>query len=130
MAPHPGMHVCCPACEGPIPDLLGEITDEPGDVIAGRRATDCYYCGAPLLCTGLDAVSIAPSIPPPAKRTAVKRDMKFGDLAGVEAWRLAVEQALRDEASSPHRDPRLPPILRTQMVNKFGRRAFEGYPWE
>jgi hypothetical protein len=28
-SPHPGMHVLCPACEGPIPDLLGELTDDP-----------------------------------------------------------------------------------------------------
>ena len=26
-SPHPGMHVLCPVCEGPIPDLLGELTE-------------------------------------------------------------------------------------------------------
>ena len=28
MAPHPGMHVCRPVGDGPIPDLPGELTDE------------------------------------------------------------------------------------------------------
>jgi hypothetical protein len=129
MAPHPGMHVRCPACEGPIPDLLAEITDEPVDIIAGRRTTDCYYCGAPLIYLGLGMVSTGPADPLPARRTAAKRDVKFGGANGVDAWRLAVEQALRDEASSPHRDPRLPHITRTQMINKFGCRAFERYVW-
>lgn len=65
----------------------------------------------------------------PAKRTARKRDIKFGDLAGVYAWVVDVEKALEDEAKDPHRDPKLPPIIRTKMVNKFGRRALEGYTW-
>jgi hypothetical protein len=32
-SPHPGMHVLCPVCEGPMPDLLGELTDEPAAII-------------------------------------------------------------------------------------------------
>ncbi len=128
-SPHPGMHVLCPACEGPIPDLLGELTDEPAGINAGSRATDCYYCGVPLLCPGLGALLVAPGQPPPAKRTARKRDIKFGDAAGVDAWRAGVEQALQDEVNNPHRDPNLPPITRTKMVNKFGQRALEGYAW-
>jgi hypothetical protein len=40
-----------------------------------------------------------------------------------------MEQALRDEANNRQRDPMLPPIVRTTMVNKFGKRAFEGYRW-
>jgi len=55
--------------------------------------------------------------------------MKFGDVSGVNAWRAGVEQALQDEANNPHRDPNLPAITRTRMVNKFGKRAFEGYTW-
>src|SRR5439155_24463059 len=47
--PHPGMHVLCPVCEGPIPDLLGERTDEPAGINAGTRPTDCYSCETPLL---------------------------------------------------------------------------------
>ena len=128
-SPHPGMHVLCPVCEGPIPDLLGELTDEPAGINAGARATDCYYCGTPLLCPGVGVLLVAPGQPPPAKRTARKRDMKFGDLAGVDAWRDGVEQALKDEANNLHRDPNLPPINRTKMVNKFGQRALEGYAW-
>jgi hypothetical protein len=128
-SPHPGMHVVCPVCEGPIPDLLGELTDEPAAINVGARTTDCYYCGAPLLCPGLGSLILGPAQPPPARRTARKRDLKFGDESGVDVWRAGVEQALHDEAINPHRDPRLPPITRTMMVNKFGRRAFEGYPW-
>ncbi len=128
-SPHPGMHVLCPVCEGPIPDLLGELTDEPAAINAGSRATDCYYCGVPLLCPGLGSLVVAPGQPPPARRTARKRDIKFGDLAGVDAWCAAIEQALQDEANNPHRDPKLPPITRTKMVNKFGQRALEGYAW-
>jgi hypothetical protein len=120
------MHVLCPACEGPIPDLLGELTDESAAINAGTRATDCYYCGAPLLCPGLGSLLVAPG-QPLAKRTAHKRDIKFGDAAGVDAWRAGVEQALLDEANN--RDPSSPPITRTKMVNKFGQRAFEGYAW-
>src|SRR5262249_19924772 len=101
-SPHPGMHVLCPVCEGPIPDLLGELTDEPTGINAGSRATDCYYCGAPLLCLGLGSLVLTSSVPAPAKRTARKRDMKFGDVAGLDAWRAAVEQALQDEANNPH----------------------------
>ena len=128
-SPHPGMHVLCPVCEGPIPDLLGELTDEPAGINAGTRATDCYYCGAPLLCPGLGVLLVAPALPPPARRTARRRDIKFGDVSGVDAWRAGVEQALQDEANNPHRDPSLPRITKTKMVNKFGQRAFEGYPW-
>jgi hypothetical protein len=40
VSPHPGMHVLCPLCEKPIPDLLGELTDEPASINAGTRATD------------------------------------------------------------------------------------------
>ena len=89
-SPHPGMHVLCPVCEGPIPDLLGELTDEPAAINSGTRATDCYYCEAAL---------------------------------------LYIEQALQDEANNPHRDPNLPPITKTKMVNRFGQRAFEAYTW-
>ena len=130
MAPHPGLHVCCPVCEGPIPDLLGELTDEPLPVISGNRATDCYYCGTPLICPGLGVLLVGPSDRPPARRTAARRDMKFGDARGLAAWKAGVEQALLDEANNPHRDPNLPAITRTGMVNKFGKRAFEGYSWE
>src|SRR5271165_2624977 len=66
--PHPGMHVVCPQCEGPIPDLLGELTDEPAGINVGTRATDCYYFGAPLLCPGLGLLLIAPGLSPPARR--------------------------------------------------------------
>jgi len=129
MAPHPGMYVCCPVCEGPMPDLLGELTDELAAISMGNRATDCYYCGTPLVCPGLGVLLVGPSDPPPAQRTAARRDIKFGDASGVDAWVADVEQALRDEANNPHRDPHLPAITRTQMVNKFGKRAFEGYLW-
>jgi hypothetical protein len=78
------MHVLCPVCEGPIPDLLGELTDEPAAINA-TRATDCYYCEAPLLCPGLGSLLVVPVPPPPAKRTAGKRDIKFGDASGVDA---------------------------------------------
>jgi hypothetical protein len=128
-SPHPGMHVVCPICDGPIPDLLGELTDEPAGINGGTRATDCYYCGAPLLCPGLGLLLVAPASPLPARRTARKRDIKFGDVNGVDDWRAAIEQALQDEANNSHRDPRLPPIIKTTMVNKFGQRAFEGYSW-
>jgi len=123
------MHVLCPVCEGPNPDLLGELTDDPGGINAGTRATDCYYCGAPLLCPGLGALLVAPASMPFARRTAVKRDIKFGNANGVDAWRVGVEQALQDEANNPHRDPNSPRIIKTKMVNKFGQQAFEGYPW-
>jgi hypothetical protein len=119
------MHVLCPACEGPIPDLLGELTDEPAGINAGTRSIDCYYCGAALLCPGLGSLVVAPASP----RTARRRDTKFGDASGVDAWRAGVEQALHDEANNPHRDPKLPPITKTKMVNKFGRQALEGYAW-
>jgi hypothetical protein len=128
-SPHPGMHVLCPVCEGPIPDLLGELTDEAAGINAGTRATDCYYCGATLLCPGLGSLLVASASLPPARRTARKRDIKFGDLSGVDAWRAGVEQALQDEANNPQRDPNLPPIIKTTMVNKFGQRALEGYSW-
>jgi hypothetical protein len=123
------MHICCPVCEGPIPDLLAELTDELAAISTGTRAIDCYYCGAPLICPGLGPLLIGPTDPPPARRTARKRDIKFSDPGGIDGWRMDVEQALRDEANSSHRDPALPPIARTQMVNKLGRRAFEGYVW-
>ncbi len=129
MAPHPGLHVCCPVCEGPIPDLLGELTDEPAAIIRGSRATDCYYCGTPLVCPGLDVLLVGPRDPPPARRTAARRDMKFGDASGIDAWLANVEQALQDEANNPLRDPNLAAITRTHMVNKFGKRAFEEYAW-
>jgi len=99
-SPHPGMHVLCPVCEGPIPDLLGELTDEPAAINAGTRATDCYYCGAPLICPALGSLLVSAG-QQPARRTARKRDIKFGDLSGVNAWRVGVEQALEDEANNP-----------------------------
>jgi hypothetical protein len=117
-------------CEGPVPDLLGELTDEPAAINAGTRATDCYYCGVSLLCPGLGSLLVAPGPLPPARRTARKRDLKFGDATGVDAWLAGVEQALHDEANNPHRDPNLSPITRTKMVNKFGQRALEKYPWQ
>jgi hypothetical protein len=123
------MHVLCPACEGPVPDLLGELTDEPAAINAGTRSTDCYYCGAPLICPNLGALLIAPAGPPPARRTARKRDIKFGDENGLAAWLSGVERALEDEANNPHRDSNLPAVIKTKMANKFGRRAFEGYSW-
>src|SRR5438874_8541654 len=94
-SPHPGMHVLCPVCEGPIPDLLGELTDDPAGINAGTGATDCYYCGAPLLCPGLGSLVVDPGSPPPARRTARKRDIKFGDAGDLDAWRAGVEQALQ-----------------------------------
>jgi hypothetical protein len=134
MAPHPGLHVCCPACEGPIPDLLGELTDEPAGITRGIRAIDCYYCGTPLIFLGYGSVTVGPADPPPARRTAVKRDLKFedftfGQATGVDAWRLATEQTLQEEANDPQRDPLEPAIERTELINRFGRRAFEEYPW-
>jgi hypothetical protein len=84
------MHVLCPVCEGPIPDLLGELTDEGAGINAGSRATDCYYCETPLLYPGLGSLLVASVQPPPAKRTARKRDIKFGDVVGVAAWRDGV----------------------------------------
>lgn len=127
-SPHPGMHVLCPVCEGPIPDLLGELTDEPAGINAGTHATDCYYGETPLLYSGFGSLTVSAMLP--AKRTALKRDIKFGDDAGVESWLVGVEQALEDEAKNPNRDPKLPVITRTNMVNKFGKRAFEGYSWK
>jgi hypothetical protein len=125
------MHVLCPICKGPIPDLLGELTDEPAAINAGTRATDWYYCGAPILCPGLGILLIGPDPPPPAKRTARKRDInKFGDADGLDAWRAGVEQALYDEAANPFRDAKLPPITKTKMVNNFGQIALEGYEWQ
>src|ERR1700682_2526892 len=105
-SPPPGLPVRCPRCEGPIPDLLGELTDEPAAINAGTRATDCYYCGVPLLCPGLGSLLVGPTHPPPARRTAIKRDIKFGDASGVDVWRAGVEKALHDEANNPHRDPK------------------------
>lgn len=67
-SPHPGMHVLCPVCEGSIPDLLGELTDEAAAINTGTRATDCYYCEVPLYCPGLGSLPVAPVQPPPAKR--------------------------------------------------------------
>jgi hypothetical protein len=118
-----------PYADGPIPDLPGELTDELPAISTGSRAVDCYYCGAPLICPGLGLLVVGPADLPPARRTARKRDIKFGDASGVATWRLGIEQALRDEANNPHRDPRLPAITHTQMVNKFGKQAFEGYLW-
>jgi hypothetical protein len=122
-----------PYCSRPlslgIPELVGELTDEPAGINAGTRATDRYYCGAPLLCPDLGSLIVAASSLPLARRTARKWDIKFGDAHGVDIWRAAVEQALRDEAKNPNRDPNLPPIIKTKMMNKFGQRAFEGYPW-
>ena len=129
MSPHPGMDMQCPACEGPVPDLLGELTDEPAAVNLGTRATDCYYCGVPLLSASPGDLRIGPTYPPPVRRTALKRDLKFGSAAGVDTWVAGVEKALEDEAKDPNRDPRLPPITKTRMVNKHGKRAFEGYDW-
>jgi len=123
------MHVLCPVCEGPVPDLLGELTDDPAGINGGTSATDCYYCGTALVCPGLGLLLVAPAHLPTAKRTARKRDIKFGDATGVDGWRAAVEQALEDEAKNPNRDPKLPPITKTKMVNLFGQRAFEGYTW-
>jgi hypothetical protein len=123
------MHMLCPACEGPIPDLLGELTDEPAAINVGKRATDCYYCGVPLVSTGTDDLRLGPADPPPAKRTAGKRDLKFGGPGGVDAWVADMEQALADEAQNPHRDPRLPPVTRQTMVNKHGKKAFDGCSW-
>jgi hypothetical protein len=128
-SPHPGMHVLCPVCEGPIPDLLGELTDEAAAINAGTRATDCYYCGTPLICPGFGSLLVATALQPPAKRTAHKRDMKFGDASGMDAWIAGVEQALRDEANNAYRDANLPSISKTTMVNKFGKRTFEDYEW-
>jgi hypothetical protein len=116
-------------CDGPIPDLLGELTDEPNGINLGTRATDCYYCGVPLLCAELGSVVVGPSQPPPARRTARKRDIKFGDPSGLDSWLAGVEQALEAEANNTYRDPNLPTVRRTTMVNKFGGRAFEGYAW-
>jgi hypothetical protein len=123
------MHMCCPACEGPVPDLLGELTDEPAAVNVGKRAADCYYCGAQLVSTGPDDLRIGPPDPPALGRTARKRDLKFGGPAGVDDWVADMEKALEDEARNPNRDPRPPPVTRTRMVNKYGQRAFEGYSW-
>ncbi len=122
-SPHPGMHILCPVCEGPIPDLLGELTDEAAGINAGTRATDCYYCEAALLYAGLGSLLVGPAQPPPAKRTAQRRDIKFGDASGLDAWRAAMEQALQDEANNPYRDPQWPPITITKMVGKQVRPA-------
>lgn len=129
MSPHPGMHVLCPACEGPIPDLLGELTDDYAGVNNGTRAIDYYYCGAPLIYSGLGSLVLGSAASSTVRRTAQRRDIRFGDSGGVEAWISAVEKALEDEANSPYRDPTFAPIVSTKMVNKYGRRAFEGYPW-
>src|SRR5262245_20171162 len=99
-SPHPGMHVLCPVCEGPNPDLLGELTDDPAGINAGTRAIDCYYCEAPLVYRGLGLLESTPG-QQAAKRTAAKRDLKFGDAAGIDCWRTGVEQALLDEANNP-----------------------------
>jgi hypothetical protein len=128
-SPHTGMDKLCPACQGPVPDLLGELTDEPAAINVGTRAVDCYYCGVPLISIGPGDLRIGPADPPPARRTAHKRDLKFGSPAGVDVWVAGVEKALEDEAKDPNRDPQLPPITKTKMVNKNGRRAFEGYTW-
>src|SRR5438132_2147765 len=124
MAPHPGLHVCCPVCEGPIPDLLGELTDEPVAVMTGSRATDCYYCGTPLLCPGLNILLVGPGDPPPARRTAARRDMKFGGASGVDAWRTGAEQALQDDTAIPVCRPLHAPIWSTNSANKLPRDTY------
>jgi hypothetical protein len=121
--------MCCPACEGPIPDLLGELTEDPAAVNVGKRSTDCYYCGVPLVSTGPDDLRVSPTQPPSAVRTLAKRDLKFGGPRGVDDWVADMEKALADEAKNSNRDPRLPAVTRTRMVNKYGKRAFEGYSW-
>jgi hypothetical protein len=123
------MHVGCPVGGGPIPDLPGGLRDERAAIATGSRAPACSSCGTPLIGPGLGFLLAGTADPPPARRTARKRDLKFGDAASVVAWRMGVEHGLRDEASNPLHDPRLPAITGTQMVNKFGQRAFEGYPW-
>jgi hypothetical protein len=123
------MHVCCPVGSGPVPDLPGGLRDELAAIATGSRATAGYYCGTSLICPGLGFLLAGTADPPPARRTARKRDLKFGDAASVVAWRMGLEHGLRDEASNPLHDPRLPAITGTQMGNKFGQRAFEGYPW-
>ncbi len=128
-SPHPGMHMLCPGCEGPVPDLLGELTDEAAAINVGKRAIDCFYCGVPLISTGPDDLRIGQTAPPPAKRIAPKRDLKFGGPSGLHAWIVDMEKALEEEAKNPNRDPRLPPITKTKMVNKDGKKAFESYPW-
>jgi hypothetical protein len=72
---------------------------------------------------------LGPSNPPPARRTALRRDLKFGDSDGIDEWVAGIEQALEDEANDPSRDPHLPAITKTRMINKHGKKAFEGYSW-
>jgi hypothetical protein len=41
-----------------------------------------------------------------------------------------MEQALDDAAKDPDRAKQgLPAIKQTRVRNKYGKRAFEGYPW-
>jgi hypothetical protein len=105
------------------------LTDEPAAVNVDQRAVDCYYCGACLVSTGIDDLRLGPTNPPPACRTARKRDLKFAGPGGVDAWVADMEKALEDEANNPSRDPRLPPITKRTMINRHGKRAFEGYSW-
>src|SRR5260370_37852148 len=115
-SPHPGMHVLCPVCERPIPDLLGELTDEPAAINAGSRATDCYYaecrCSVPVLVHCWWRLA---SRRPPNEAHA-SGTSSSATPPGVDAWRAGVEQALQDEANNPQRDPNLPALTRTQMV--------------
>jgi hypothetical protein len=113
-----------------IPDFLAELTDEYKEISTGQRAVDCYYCGNPLLFGGRRTINPGPNSPLPARRTVAHRDDDFGGQAGIDVWIRGMEQALDDAAKDPDRAKQgLNPIVRTKLMNKSGKRAFEGYNW-
>ena len=50
-----------PSFDETKPVQIDVVLDPSAAINAGTRATDCYYCGAALLCPGLGSLVVAPA---------------------------------------------------------------------
>jgi hypothetical protein len=99
----------CPKCNGPIPDLFAELTDDPNGVETGKVSIDCYYCGVWLQHSGPSYGGVLTVVETPGlRRRRAKRDQ-------VNTGAITFEEM----------------VARYQegLINNEGKRPFEGYQW-
>lgn len=114
-----GQPAICPNCKGPLPDLWGELTDDPKGVANGTKAIDCYYCEA--------ALRYNPH--PQTKALGGSVELAQGEALEkrCEAKMLMKVVTAKDWADEVQAYGQAKGL---EMKNPLGVRAFEGYRWK
>jgi hypothetical protein len=116
-APYPQAGEVCPNCDGPLPDLFSECTDDPPGVLSGKKAVPCYYCDSP----------IAYYEPKKYPVNGIVVNGTGLPLANYEHWKLLIKLDSEDKWDFNLDDYAKNKGHQAGAVNPAGQRAFAGY---